>query len=390
MAATAAAKVDTGGVDRPLLVCVSYARTVWPVREAKVSVRMRNTITVMNAKGGVGKSTLVLALAETLATYHGKRVLVIDADAQASVSHMLARAPELEAAQSGERTIVDYLIAAVLRDAAPSWQDFVIPDVSDVDDARSIALIASDTDLTLFEREVSKGDHEAALRRSVGALLAEAGQKYDLVLVDSAPGLSVLTECFLREAHFYMSPTRPDEISIRGLGFLREFKQRNPEMGFGNNLGVIINMKDMLSPRDEEVDRWLRRDPEHHCFHEFDPARDAPAGDRGDRAADPLLLGQVPRRDRRLPAPPHARAAPPPRIGARRCSCDGRSRAHGDGRGGGQARRGQDARDVVDLEGAQDDRLTDLPAPAGGAKPPAPRKSARTLHSVVAIAGVSA
>ena len=50
---------------------------------------MRNTITVMNAKGGVGKSTLVLALAETLANDHGKKVLVIDSDAQASISHML-------------------------------------------------------------------------------------------------------------------------------------------------------------------------------------------------------------------------------------------------------------------------------------------------------------
>jgi cellulose biosynthesis protein BcsQ len=52
---------------------------------------MRNTI----AKGGVGKSTLVLALAETLSAYHDKDVLVIDADAQASVSHVLTRQTEL-------------------------------------------------------------------------------------------------------------------------------------------------------------------------------------------------------------------------------------------------------------------------------------------------------
>jgi chromosome partitioning protein len=232
---------------------------------------MRNTITVMNAKGGVGKSTLVLALAETLATYHRKKVLVIDADAQASVSHMLAFPTQLEAAQSGGRTIVDYLIGAVLNESTASWQDFVTPDVSDVDDARSIALIASDTDLTLFEREVSKGDVEARLRRSVGTLLAEAGQRYDIVLIDSAPGLSVLTECFLREADFYLSPTRPDYISTRGLKFLHEFKQRNPEMGFSNNLGVLINMIDPLSSQDEQVDRWLRRDPVYCCFHESIP-----------------------------------------------------------------------------------------------------------------------
>lgn len=73
---------------------------------------MRNTITVMNAKGGVGKSTLVLALAETLSAYHDKDVLVIDADAQASVSHLLVPQAELEAAQAGGRTIVDYLAGA--------------------------------------------------------------------------------------------------------------------------------------------------------------------------------------------------------------------------------------------------------------------------------------
>jgi chromosome partitioning protein len=232
---------------------------------------MRNTISVMNAKGGVGKSTLVLALAETLSACHDKDVLVIDADAQASVSHLLMRQRELEAAQSGGRTIVDYLTGAVLKEATASWRDFVTFDVSDVDDARSIALMPSDTRLTLFEREVSKGDHEARLRSIIGACLAEAGQTYDIVLIDSAPGLSVLTECFLREADFYLSPTKPDYVSTRGLKFLQGFKERNPEMGFAESLGVIINMKDPHSPEDEHFDRWLRQDSGYSCFHQSIP-----------------------------------------------------------------------------------------------------------------------
>ena len=132
---------------------------------------MRNTITVMNAKGGVGKSTLVLALAETLANDSGKKILVIDADAQASISHMLMRQEELESVQSRNRTFVDFLITAALKREPARWQDFVVSGVSDVDDARSIDLLPSDTHLTLFEREVSRGDHEVWLRRTVGELL---------------------------------------------------------------------------------------------------------------------------------------------------------------------------------------------------------------------------
>ena len=54
----------------------------------------------MNTKGGVGKSTLVLALAETISAYHGKNVLVIDSDAQASVSSMLMSVSSLYKLQS--------------------------------------------------------------------------------------------------------------------------------------------------------------------------------------------------------------------------------------------------------------------------------------------------
>ena len=228
---------------------------------------MRNTITIMNAKGGVGKSTLVLALAETLANDRGKKVLVIDADAQASVSHMLMRRQDLESVQVRGRTFVDFLIQGVLQQAEARWQSFVVQGVSDVDDARSIDLLPSDTHLTLFEREVSKCDREVWLRRTIGGLLTEAREAYDVVLIDSAPGLSVLTETWLREADFYLSPTRPDYMT-RGLKFLREFRARDPHMGFAECLGVVINMKDAHSVEDAEYEELLRHDPEYRCFRQ--------------------------------------------------------------------------------------------------------------------------
>jgi chromosome partitioning protein len=229
---------------------------------------MRNSITVMNAKGGVGKSTLVLALAETLSAFHGKRILVIDADAQASISHMLLPQQQLTALQDEGQTLVDFLIGAVLKEQPALWRQYVIAGVSDVDDARSIDLVPSDTHLTLLEREVSKGEREGQLRRTLSALLSEARIAYDYVLIDSAPGLSVLTESWLREADFYVSPTRPDYISTRGLAFLRKFRQRNPEMGFADLLGVIVNMKSLQVPEDEQYDHWLRQDPENRCFRQ--------------------------------------------------------------------------------------------------------------------------
>ena len=232
---------------------------------------MRNTITVMNAKGGVGKSTLVLALAETLSTFHGKKILVIDSDAQASISHMLLPERQLEAVQDEGQSIVDYLIATVLKETPQDWRRYVLGGVSDVDVARTIDLLPSDTNLTLFEREVSKGERESVLRRTVGACLREAREAYDYVLVDSAPGLSVLTECWLREAYFYLTPTRPDYISTRGIAFLRKFRQRNPEIGFADLLCPIVNMKNTQSAEDDQYDQWLRGDADNRCFERAIP-----------------------------------------------------------------------------------------------------------------------
>ena len=244
------------------------------------SSRMRNSIAVMNTKGGVGKSTLVLALAETISAYHGKNVLVIDSDAQASVSSMLMSVSSLYKLQSEGATIVDYLHGRVLKNQVIDWPKFIVRNVSDVDDARSLFMLPSDMQLTLLEREVSKENLHGKLREVIGELLTGVRRVFDIVLIDCPPGLSVLTECWLREADFHISPTKADYVSVCGLEVFRRFKGLNPEMGFAENLGVIVNMKEANSASDEEYHRWLQDNAENACFAQAIPAHAGAAGRR--------------------------------------------------------------------------------------------------------------
>jgi chromosome partitioning protein len=232
---------------------------------------MLNAIAVMNTKGGVGKSTLVLALAETLSVFHGKNVLVIDGDAQSSVSSMLMTVANLHKLQSQGLTMVDFLVATVLNNQQTDWTRFVVRNVSDVDDARTVYLLPSDMQLTLFEREVSKENLHARMRSVIGSVLTDARRVFDVILIDCPPGLSVLTESWLREADFHISPTKADYVSICGLEVFRRFKALNPEMGFARNMGVIINMKDSHSAPDEDYHAWLRSDAENRCFTQAVP-----------------------------------------------------------------------------------------------------------------------
>ncbi len=234
---------------------------------------MGQSIAVMNTKGGVGKSTTVMALAETLAIFHGKTVLVIDSDSQASISTMLMPVSRWETIERQQHTLVDYLSAVVLAKTPKDWKQYVASGVSDVDDVQSIYLMPSHMELSLFEREVSAEKREAELRAAIRMLLDEAKRYFDVVLVDCPPGLSVVTECWVREADHFLPPTKPDYLSARGLTILRSFRERFAEQGFANLLGVLITMKDPLAALDEEWHRRLAAEPLNRVFQTAIPRR---------------------------------------------------------------------------------------------------------------------
>jgi chromosome partitioning protein len=234
---------------------------------------MGHSIAVMNTKGGVGKSTLVMALAETLSVVHGKNVLVIDSDSQTSMSHMLMHESSWEQMERQNRTLADLMIIQTLGKGDALWTDFVARGVSDVEEARSVFLIPSHMELSLFEREVSAQRKETELRQVVRKLLDETMRMFDIVLIDCPPGLSLLTECWLREVEYFMPPIKPDYLAVRGLGILKKFREDFAAQGFADLLGIVINMKDGRIASEEMWHEKLQADPANRLFQTHIPRR---------------------------------------------------------------------------------------------------------------------
>ena len=69
---------------------------------------MSKVVSFINMKGGVGKTTSSVTLAETCAAEFGWRVLLLDLDAQASASYALCGADRYEKAVRSERTLAAY------------------------------------------------------------------------------------------------------------------------------------------------------------------------------------------------------------------------------------------------------------------------------------------
>lgn len=230
-----------------------------------------HSIAIMNAKGGVGKSTLTMALAEALVVHHRRRVLVIDSDGQVSVSLMLLPIARLQALRDADATLVDIIAQSVLQRQAVNWRSAAAPRASDLEDAEELYIVPGSMDLTLVEREITSRRLDDDLRSLIRHWLSDAKTLFDVVLVDCAPGISALTECWLRECDQHIVPVKPDLLAVGGMEYLKNFKLSHASGGFANHLGVVINMLDPNSEMERAVHQALLQRPDLRCFQHAIP-----------------------------------------------------------------------------------------------------------------------
>lgn len=212
---------------------------------------MARVITILNQKGGVGKTTTALNLGAALAA-HGKRVLLIDFDPQANLTIGLGqRARDLSES-----------VYELLTDPQADVLKFIIPTQWE-----RLHLIRSHIDLSGVEIEmIPMIGRETKLSRA----LAPALPHYDYVFIDCLPSLNMLTVNAMVAASEVFVPLQAHPFAMEGLGKLFEVVKMINE-GINKNLavtGVLITMFDGRTNVSKVTLESLRRDPRlnEHIF----------------------------------------------------------------------------------------------------------------------------
>lgn len=183
--------------------------------------QVANVIATINLKGGVGKTTLTVAMAEMLSVVFQQKVLVIDLDPQTSATVMLIGEDKWKDLNAKGLTL-----ARLFQDALEDQQKFDLKktlqrNVSNVRDVRSVDLLPSSLDLIDVQDRLASmpsgrfyaNNPVDLLRKATKAIIDD----YDYVLIDCPPNLGIITLNGLRMADGYVIPAIPDILSTYGI-----------------------------------------------------------------------------------------------------------------------------------------------------------------------------
>ena len=190
-------------------------------------------VSVINYKGGVAKTTLTANLAAELA-WRGYRVLMVDLDAQASLTFSFITPDDWQKNYADSRTIKSWF------DSFESGTPLPLPDIiftptrmAKVLSGRegSVDLIASHLGLINVDLELATklgGANLTQAKRhflSVHSMLAKGlteidSERYDVVLIDCPPNFNIVTKTAIIASDYILVPARPDYLSTLGIDYL--------------------------------------------------------------------------------------------------------------------------------------------------------------------------
>jgi chromosome partitioning protein len=190
------------------------------------------TVTFLNQKGGVGKTTCTMHVGASLAL-SGRRVLLVDTDPQGSLTQGFY-GPEAFYDLDPARTI-----AAVLLGHDPYPEDVVL--ASGMVAGLDVLPGATATNL-VNEGGGWQGDPAAQAR--LRNLLSELSARYDLALVDCQPTLYNSTRAAVAAADALVVPVQPEDFGAQGIAVVQDFAAElragvNPALALA---GYLITM----------------------------------------------------------------------------------------------------------------------------------------------------
>jgi len=208
-------------------------------------------ISVVNQKGGVGKTTTTINLGAALAEL-GRRVLLIDFDSQASMTTGLGIKPSQLKEQYGS-------IWYLLNDPQSGIQNFILKsNVPGLDFVRGHEDLAAAE--AAFVTEIAK---EHKLRK----ILAPVLDQYDDILIDCSPSLGTLTINALTASNGVLIPMECEYFAVLGLSLVKKTIEKirentNPNLVIDGILATMFDRKtghsrDVLELIDKEFPHEL-------------------------------------------------------------------------------------------------------------------------------------
>ncbi len=226
-----------------------------------------NIVAVANQKGGVGKTTLTLAIASEVAR-RGGRALVVDADPQANATDTIA-GEDFDA--DDVPTLYNAFVSGAEGAAAGAVRPTIWPGVD---------LVPGDIQVARYDEHSGIGS-EQRLR----TVLANV-DGYDITLIDCPRALGAITTAALTAAHQVLVVAEPTKDSLRGVGMLMGTaaavrKHYNPQLVVA---GIVLNRLGRTKARSIRADQ-LREALDGQVWEPPLPEWSAIAGisDAGDR-----------------------------------------------------------------------------------------------------------